>query len=311
MSQSPPKAGQRHSNTETILFVVILSLVCAVILSALASALEKPQEDARDLYRSKQMLISARILNPVSGYFQIEDEKGEYIPAKLDAQGVLVPGTKEDVASDSQILDMYRNRIKQYLLSPENKLVTFQEANIDQNSYMTSHRKSGYYKEKYKLIYEILPNKAKPEEGDKAIGYVIPVNGFGLWDAIYGYIAIKPDGDTVIGISWYEQKETPGLGANIADADWQSHFPGKKIFQPSADGTTDFKTAPIGITVVRGKVSEVVGDKPKAQSAVDGMAGATLTGNGVTQAYDDVLSAYRGFFISIHNKNKENSSKAS
>ena len=50
---------------------------------------------------------------------------------------------------------------------------------------------------------------------------------------------------------------------------------------------------------MRGKVSEVLGDAPKAQSAVDGIAGATLTGNGVTKAYTDVLEAYRPFLIAI------------
>ena len=44
----------------------------------------------------------------------------------------------------------------------------------------------------------------------------------------------------------------------------------------SPDGKTDFKTAPVGIIVVKGKVSEVLGNSPKAKSAVDGMAGATL-----------------------------------
>ena len=59
------------------------------------------------------------------------------------------------------------------------------------------------------------------------------------------------------------------------------------------------KTAPVGITVVRGKVVEVVGDNPKAFSAVDGMPGATLTGNGVTKAYKDTLAPYRPFFIKL------------
>ena len=70
------------------------------------------------------------------------------------------------------------------------------------------------------LIYKILPNPTKEaKENEEPEGYVIPVNGFGLWDAIYGYLAIKPGGNSVIGISWYDQKETPGLGANIAEAD--------------------------------------------------------------------------------------------
>lgn len=127
----------------------------------------------------------------------------------------------------------------------------------------------------------------------------------GLWDAIYGYLAVKPDGETVIGISWYEHKETPGLGANISEADWQSQFPGKLIFQPSPTGEVDLKAAPIGINVVKGKVAEVLGDVPKAKAAVDGMPGATLTGNGVTTAYRDVLAAYRPFFIKVHDETKE------
>jgi len=131
---------------------------------------------------------------------------------------------------------------------------------------------------------------------------VVPVNGFGLWDAIYGYLAIEPDGETVIGISWYDQKETPGLGANITEASWQDLFPGKLIFQPSASGQVDPATAPIGVVVVKGRVSEVLGNVPKARNAVDGMPGATLTGNGVTDAYRIVLGAYRPFFVKIHDE---------
>lgn len=308
MSEPQPSLAPRHSDKETLLFIVILSFICAVVLSVLASALEKPQEDARDLYRSKQMLIAARVLNPTEGYFQIRNEEGKYVPAELNSEGILVPSKNEEKATDGEILDMYRKRIRPFLLDPQNKLTTFQDAGIDPSTYLTSYRKTGYYKEKYKLLYEILPNKATFTGNEKPDGFVIPVNGFGLWDAIYGYLAIAPDGVTVIGISWYEQKETPGLGANIAEPDWQSHFFGKKIFQPSPDGKIDVNTAPIGITVVKGKVSEVIGDKPKAESAVDGMAGATLTGNGVTEAYDSVLSAYRTFFIEQHNKYAEKKS---
>ena len=131
------------------------------------------------------------------------------------------------------------------------------------------------------------------------------MNGYGLWDAIYGYLAIKPDGNTIIGIAWYDQKETPGLGANIAEPSWQKQFLGKHIFQESPDGKTDYKTAPLGIVVVKGKVQNVLGDSPKSKSAVDGMAGATLTGNGVTDAYRSVLSAYRPFLVRIASEYKK------
>lgn len=284
-------------------FIMILSLICALILSILASALQEPIELARELDRSNQMLIAAKILNH-EGFFTLPNEKGETVHAKFEPGAALIPDANAIVASRTQLKEMYNVRLIPYLVNREGKLATFKEAGIDENEYVAKYKKKGYYTQPWMLIYKILPNPKEGEKMDhdkeKAIGWVIPVNGYGLWDAIYGYIAIKPDGNEVIGISWYDQKETPGLGANIAEAPWQNLFPGKHIFQESPDGTTDFKTAPLGITVIKGKVSEVFGSSPKAKSAVDGMAGATLTGNGVTAAYKDVLTPYRQFLIQIH-----------
>lgn len=294
----------RFTNSSTILFMVILSFICAVILSVLASALAKPKEEAKELDRSKQMMIAARIYS-LNGYFEVENSDGKIVPAKEEGDGYLVPGSESDIASRDQVLDVYKKRFRSFLVNDKGERFTFEQAKINENDYITENKKKGYYLQPYKLVYEILPNTKESEKDQKPIGYVIPVNGFGLWDAIYGFIALKTDGDTVIGISWYDQKETPGLGANIAEAPWQSLFPGKLVFQQSADGKTDYKTAPIGIIVVRGKVTEVLGNSPKAKSAVDGMAGATLTGNGVTQAYQDVLSAYRPFLLKLHEENQK------
>lgn len=301
MSEQQPKQG--ISDSKTILFMVVLSGVCALILSLLASALAEPKEIAKDLDRSKQMMIAARILDH-DGHFIIQDPAGQFIPAKYAAGGGLVPGTVNDVPSRAELIEVYKARFVPLLVSPDNKLVTFQAAGINEENYVSEYRKSGYYKQPYKLVYEIRPNPAEDKKPESApVGYVIPVNGYGLWDAIYGYLAVRPDGNTVIGISWYDQKETPGLGANIAEASWQSLFPGKHIFQESVDGNTDMKLAPIGITVVKGRVSDVLGESPKAKSAVDGMTGATLTGNGVTDAYSAVLAPYRQFFIMVNQTN--------
>ena len=303
MSTSQPKKGT--SNRSVIVFIVILSFVCAVILSVMASALRKPQEMAMELDRSQQMLIAAKLYS-YDGYFILKDKEGRYIPAKYAGDGRLIPGSADDYATQTQILELYQERLAPRLVNDAGDLFTFEEAKIDKDDYIAQYKKVGYYTQAYKLLYEILPNPEAEKGSDKApIGYVIPVNGYGLWDAIYGYLAVAPDGDTVIGISWYEQKETPGLGANIAEPSWQREFVGKDIFQPSPDGKTDFASAPIGISVVKGKVAEVIGDLPKAKSAVDGIPGATLTGNGVTTAYRDVLGAYRPFFIKLHKEYKE------
>lgn len=291
MSQQPKKLP---SNIQVIGFIVILSFVCAFVLSLLSSALEKPQQIARELDRSEQMMIAANIMNH-DGNFLIENEQGEIVFAKYGKDGYLIPGSEDDFPSRDEIVDVYRRRFRPLLVDKDGKPATFEEAGIEEASYLTKYKKEGYYKQSYKLVYEILPNSQETEP----VGYVIPINGFGLWDAIYGYLAIEPDGNTIIGISWYDQKETPGLGANIAESDWQSQFPGKKIFQANPDGTTDFKLASLGVLVVRGKVVEVLGEVPKANSAVDGMSGATLTGNGVTKAYQDVLEAYRPFLLHL------------
>ncbi len=299
MSEQPqPNSGP--TNSQVITFVVILSFVCALVLAILASALKEPQEIAKELDRSEQMMIAAHIYSH-QGYFLMKDDEGHDIPAKYAGDGKLVPGTVDDHASKKDIIEVYQERLAAALVDDHGNLTTFKEAGINQEQYIADFKKSGYYKQPYKLIYKILPNPVNGKiDADHPIGYVIPVNGFGLWDAIYGYLAVKPDGQTVIGISWYEHKETPGLGANIAEEPWQSEFPNKKIFQPSATGKINMKAAPVGITVVKGKVAEVLGSIPKANSAVDGMPGATLTGNGVTNAYRDVLAAYRPFFIKIH-----------
>lgn len=303
---SHPLPNRGPSNLKVITFIVALSFICALILSVLASALAKPKEVAQELDRSKQMMIAAKIMSH-EGYFLIQDKEGKYVPAKFEKGGVLVPGTVNDIPTRAEILEVYKKRFKPFLVNNEGKSFTFEKANVNEEEYFSEYKKRGYYKAPYRLIYEILPNpaKGKTEKVEKPIGYVIPVNGYGLWDAIYGYLALEPDANKVIGISWYDQKETPGLGANIAEAPWQNLFPGKHIFQESSDGKTDFKNTSLGITVVKGKVSEVLGDSPKAKSAVDGMAGATLTGNGVTDAYRDVLAAYRPFLIKANAENKE------
>lgn len=303
MSDSQPPLSQRATSFQTIVFMVILSLVCALILSILASALAKPQEEAKELDRVKQLLMAAKILD-YNNHFLIENDEKQYVTAQLQDDGVLIPESNAKAATNAQISAIYKKRILPLLANDKGEVTTFEKANVNEDEYIAKYQKTGFYKQPLKLLYAILPSSSEKKEDEKPVGYVIPVNGFGLWDAIYGYLAIKPDGNTVIGISWYDQKETPGLGANISEAPWQSLFPGKFLFQPSADGQTNVKTAPLGIIVVKGKVTDVLGDSPKSKSAVDGMAGATLTGNGVTEAYRDVLAAYRPFLVKIHNDKK-------
>ncbi len=303
---SEPETKKTNDSTRTIVYMIILSVVCALILSVIASALAHPQATAKELDRSGQMMMAAKILS-YDGYFLIKNEKGEYVPGKYTPGGFLAPGSEKDIATNNEILEVFSHRLLPLLVDDKGDIKTFAQAGVDENLYLSQFKKSGYANLPLKLVYKILPNSKETTDPLKAEaeGWVIPINGFGLWDAIYGYLALQPDGDNVIGITWYDQKETPGLGANIATPEWQNEFPGKVIFAEGVGGKTDYKTAPLGITVIKGKVSEVLGDSPKAKNAVDGMAGATLTGNGVTEAYKNCLAPYRPFLIKIAENNKK------
>jgi len=281
--------------------MLALSFICALILSLIASALREPKELAKELDRSRQMLIAAKLLSH-DGYFLLKDKEGKYIPAKYENEK-FIPGTEQDIATNQEVLNVYKSLFIPLLVDKEGNVKTFEQAGIDLNKYVAEYKTVGYYKLPLMLIYKMLPQnyelKQKSVLEAPTAGWVVPISGFGLWDAIYGYLALQSDGDTVIGITWYEQKETPGLGGDMSEESWQKQFAGKKIFLSSSD-EENFQTVPLGITVVKGTVQEVLGNTPRAKSAVDGMSGATLTGNGITQAYKDNLAPYRPFLIRIH-----------
>ncbi len=110
------------------------------------------------------------------------------------------------------------------------------------------------------------------KDAGKVQQIILPISGPGLWSTMRGYISVAPDGNTVKGIRFYEHAETPGLGDQIDKADWRKLWVDKKLY--GDDGTPR-------IEVVRGFVQRDA--NPDAAYQVDGLAGATLTGNGVTK----------------------------
>jgi len=61
------------------------------------------------------------------------------------------------------------------------------------------------------------------------VAYALPISGQGFWAPIKGVIGIKADRQTITGIAFYEQNETPGLGAQITKTGFTSQFQGKVI----------------------------------------------------------------------------------
>jgi Na+-transporting NADH:ubiquinone oxidoreductase subunit C len=67
------------------------------------------------------------------------------------------------------------------------------------------------------------------KEAGKVVAYALPISGQGFWAPIKGVIGIKADRRTITGIAFYEQNETPGLGAQITTNAFTSQFQGKVI----------------------------------------------------------------------------------
>jgi Na+-transporting NADH:ubiquinone oxidoreductase subunit C len=132
-----------------------------------------------------------------------------------------------------------------------------------------------------------LPVYLKIVDGDIS-GIALPVAGKGLWSTIYGYIALKPDTDTVLGIQFYKHGETPGLGGEVEKGWFTNNFKGKKI--------RDIQKEIIGIEVVKGKVNP---ENSNSIHQVDGISGATVTGRGVSVFIAEDLKRYEEYLNKV------------
>ena len=100
-------------------------------------------------------------------------------------------------------------------------------------------------------------------------GVVIPIEGYGLWGTLYGFLALEADARTVKGITYYTHKETPGLGGEVDNERWKARWPGRLA--------TDEKGLP-ALRVKKGQAGTAAEDPYQ----VDGLSGATITSRGVT-----------------------------
>jgi len=117
---------------------------------------------------------------------------------------------------------------------------------------------------------------------------VLPVHGFGLWDKIWGYVALQADLNTIQGTVFQHKGETPGLGARIASAEIQDRYKGKKVFEGEQLASVE---------MMKGEGNDYSADPHK----VDGMSGATLTGKGVNNMLKDYLACYSNYIKKAKN----------
>ena len=116
--------------------------------------------------------------------------------------------------------------------------------------------------------------------------YIIPLRGSGLWDAIWGYIALKSDINTIQGAVFDHKAETAGLGAEITQQWFMDRFKDEKVFNQSGQL--------VGIRV--SKTNNDPKDFDKNDHEVDAISGATIPGDGVTNMIIERLTHYLPYF---------------
>ena len=112
--------------------------------------------------------------------------------------------------------------------------------------------------------------------------YIIPIRGNGLWNAIWGYISLKEDLNTVKGVVFDHAQETAGLGAEITQDWFKERFINEKLF--------DSDNNLMGITV--SKTNNDPNNEDKEDFEVDAISGATITGDGVSDMIKERLEHY-------------------
>jgi len=180
--------------------------------------------------------------------------------------------------------EIYNKRVKSFVLDYEGNVVPGKKA--PDVVVAVEYKKAP--KDRLLPVYEF-----RSEADTSKVEYaVMPVYGYGLWNNIWGFVAVKSDFNTVQGVKFQHAGETPGLGARIESEEIQERFKGKTIFD---NGTLT------SIAIQKGEGQDYSANPHK----VDGMSGATLTGKGVNNMLKDYLACYENYLKKKADANKQ------
>jgi Na+-transporting NADH:ubiquinone oxidoreductase subunit C len=224
-------------------FATAVCIVCAVVVSGAAVVLQSRQQANAALDKQKNVLVAAGLAKDG------EDLSRDEISARFEPiEPVLIDlETGEEVEGGDP-------------------------ASFDQRKATSAAATSDPAPPNAALVQRV-PHRALIYRMRKEAGgvdlYILPVEGKGLWSTLYGFVALDADLTTVRGITFYEHKETPGLGGEVDNPRWKALWPGRKLFDESGEPA---------ISVVKGRA----GPAQEDPHHVDGLSGATMTSRGVT-----------------------------
>ncbi len=237
--------ANKESNSYIFMYSTILVVVAAAVLAVAAVGLKPFQKKNQEIEKMQQLLTAAGIEN---------DTK-----------------TAEDLYKTCFVQELAVNKKGEQLSVYENGTLT--KGDVRPFDIELS-------KELSKGDEALLPVYVCKQDG-KTI-YVVPVHGIGLYGPVWGNIAIAEDLNTVVGVLFDHSGETPGLGAEITNPNFQKQFAGKQIFD-------NWEV----------KLAVVKGNKTDEKFQADAVTGATNTSNGVSNMLKDCLSNYVEYFKTL------------
>ena len=236
---------RKDSPLRALLTVLVTAVICSTIVSASVVLLRPIQLNNKLLARSSNILQLTGLL-PAGGQADSEDLLDLF--RRLDARVVNIDELDFDTALDPYTFDSRKAAADPALSVPI--AAADDRAGLGRRS-------------RYETVYLVWRDGAL----DRA---VLPIRGAGMWSMLYGYIALESDFNTIAGVVFYEQNETPGLGDQIATPHWQAKWVGKKLYDETGDMLFRVAEGPVSVS------------SPAAGHRVDALTGATVTANAVT-----------------------------
>jgi len=245
-------AKNTESNTYTVLFAIGMVIIVGTLLAFVASSLEEKIAENKRIEKQQNILYAMGIND--------NDETGvEFVSKSVVGAEFSKYITKQLVITGTETVE----DINAYLIDIKKE---------------ETKAKNPDYKRRLPLFIG---------ENDGKTLYIIPVRGKGLWDAIWGYVALD-DQLIIQGVYFDHAGETPGLGSNIKERFFMDDFEGEHIL----DGDT-FK----GVTAAKGNADPK--NNNKTDFEVDAIAGATITGDGLSAMLKKDLKMYLPYLKTI------------
>ncbi|MEN0046803.1 MAG: FMN-binding protein [Bacteroidota bacterium] len=244
-----------ESTKSIVIFIGIMTGLVAIGLTGLRQSTKTIAEINEDVFNKRAILSS------VKSY--LDKPVGDY--------------------TDQEVLEIFSKNIKQYALDMGGEVLS-EEVTAADDIDMAKEAKKPEAERKLPLyVYN----------NDKGTFYILSIRGRGLWDAIWGTIALKEDLVTVAGASFDHAGETPGLGAEIKD-------------NPTFSGSFSRSSQPKKI-YNDGEYTSIIVRKGGAVNLdyeVDGISGATVTADGVTEMLYRGIKYYEPYLSTLRDENK-------